>query len=421
LQANSPQSHADQIVGYKGRFAMDRVRFRRVAANDTLEKKSVIRKVVAGGTLILKSVKDRFYHMDDVVRNLTEDYRAIVSSIRQRQRLNQGEHRISRLSSETGSVEGEKSEPDPTALQIRRFVVEDQSDRRQPLKETRASEIPEEVSHVPIRSFVAESYNKVASKKISGRLENFIQAANNSAFETYGLHIALRLRLGKMINHRTKRDRKRRMVVGQLETHLIELRAYNEVLYSSTSVQSASRVHNKLMMLELRNQVQRSLVLSTQSGSKLRGRTFRSNRTNKITCNNTASKQTEERPHLRIRYRRNQRRNTISPYFSKPKRVLRHTIRRHLSYSRRVSQRPHKAIARRKLAQTVSFWLGEPPAKSAKVAQPVSRRPFGSNALESDGRSGMERIERNEASVEEVKKEGRRRPGAKPRLPAILI
>jgi hypothetical protein len=393
-RAHSSQSHVGSTDVSEGRFTMNRIR---------------IRRVVAKGTLDVRLANDRFYHMDKMVRDLTEEHKIVMASIRQRQRLLRKERRTSRLL--------------PRTPRIHRFVTEKRIERRQSLKEKTEPEVPRKIFQISIRPFVAEPYEMASfstsvSKGISKRVEQFIQTANKSAFEAYGLHIALRLRLGKMIKHRTKRDRQRKMAVGRLETRLIELRTYDEVLYSSTSVHSATRVRKKLRMLELQNQLQRSLVLSTQSGAKLRGRIPRSSRKDSGTSDNASARQREERPTLRIRYRRNQGRKMVLPSFRWrriPRYTIRrlrcgprHTIRRHLSYSRRVSQRPRGPRERTKLVQTVSFWLGDTPAKSAKAAQPA-RRPFGSRALESDDRGAVE------------KKEGRRRPGGRQRRLAVEI
>jgi hypothetical protein len=234
------------------------------------------------------------------------------------------------------------------------------------------------------------------------QLQMFTHAANHRAFEVYGLHIALRLRLGKMILYRQKRqngDRQSKMAFGRLETRLLELRAYDEELFSGASVTSSQQTRERLAQLELQNEVQRSLVLSTQFGEQLRGTRPLVKWRHRKTKNETNPRHTTNTPALYIRYRRNRGRTTVSPVYRKPRRISLHSIRYH---DARLKQRPvprterarprrsaqvaaeKKESDRSKLLDTVSSWLegGEAATPSKEVE--VARRPFGSKAFESD-------------------------------------
>jgi hypothetical protein len=84
------------------------------------------------------------------------------------------------------------------------------------------------------------------------RLAHHTSAANKSAEQVYGIHIALRLRLGKMILYRQKRG----VTVLRLESHLLALRTYDGMLSATPETQP---VRATLSEAEMRNPVQRTL------------------------------------------------------------------------------------------------------------------------------------------------------------------
>jgi hypothetical protein len=273
------------------------------------------------------------------------------------------------------------------------------------------------------------------------QLPAFTYAANHCAFDVYGLHVALRLRLGKMILYRQKRQlgsRRKKMAFGGLETRLLQLRAYDQVLFSKASVTSP-QIRNRLTQLELQNQVQRSLVLRTQFGSQLCERQRLAKRRIHKAKDDIDPRHTTNTPAIRIRFRRNRERRTISEVHEEPRRVSsRHPIRFHDSKSElpaRTAQVPEpKKSDRYKLWDTVSSWLegGEIEIPDSTVeparrpfgsraladddgetvtpdnAAEQTKRPFGSRALTGDERESVEKKDGLALLMESVKGEGRR-------------
>ena len=100
----------------------------------------------------------------------------------------------------------------------------------------------------------------------------FAEAANKSAIDVYGLNIALRLRIGKMIFYRHKGGREN-LGVRHLESRLIELRSYDEVLFCNRPDITPYQIIGRLKEIELRNYMQTLLDLNTQfvsRGSRVR-------------------------------------------------------------------------------------------------------------------------------------------------------
>jgi hypothetical protein len=273
------------------------------------------------------------------------------------------------------------------------------------------------------------------------QLRAFTYAANHCAFDVYGLHVALRLRLGKMILYRQKRQvgfRRSKMAFGGLETRLLQLRAYDQVLFSYASVTSP-QVHQKLTQLELQNEVQRSLVLRSQFGSQLRERRRLTKQRIRKTKDETDPRHTANTPALRIRYRRNRERKTVSEVYGEPRRISSLHIRFHDSKSElpiqtaQISSEPKKS-ERYKLWDTVSAWLegggielpdttveqtnrpfgsralanndGETETPDHTVEQ--TKRPFGSRALANDEREKVEQGDGLALLMESAKREGRK-------------
>jgi hypothetical protein len=209
-------------------------------------------------------------------------------------------------------------------------------------------------------------------------LESFLRAAKYSAFDVYGLHIALRLRLGKMILYRQKRSHRSNMAFGRLETRLADLRAYDEVLFSNASPTSPQQIRERLTELELQNEAQRSLIRSTQLGAQLRVRRPRQRR----------------RRAPPISFRRSREHKSVAPVRRLWTRIP-YSIRYHESRRiRKRVQRTGRARPRRsavekrkadrlKLLETVSSWLGGGEAETPKKEE-GAKRVFGARAFGSE-------------------------------------
>jgi hypothetical protein len=217
------------------------------------------------------------------------------------------------------------------------------------------------------------------------QLESFMRTAKYCAFDVYGLHVALRLRLGKMILYRQKRSHRSKMAFGRLETRLADLRAYDEVLFSDGSVTSRQQIRERLTQQEQQNEVQRSLIRSTQLGAQLRARRPRQGRRNK-NARRTAPP---------ISFRRSREHKSIVPVRRLPTRVT-YSIRYHESRrNRRPAQRTERARPRRsavekkkavklKLLETVSSWLDGGEAETSKKEAEGAKRVFGARAFGSE-------------------------------------
>jgi hypothetical protein len=217
------------------------------------------------------------------------------------------------------------------------------------------------------------------------QLESFMRAARYCAFDVYGLHVALRLRLGKMILYRQKRSHRSKMAFGRLETRLADLRAYDEVLFSIGSVTSRQQIRERLDELEQQNEVQRSLIRSTQLGAQLRARRRRQGRRNKNARHTTPP----------ISFRRSREHKSILPVRRLPTRVT-YSIRYHDSRrNRKLAQRTERARPRRsavekkkadklKLLDTVSSWLGGGEAQISKKEAEGAKRVFGARTSGSE-------------------------------------
>jgi hypothetical protein len=217
------------------------------------------------------------------------------------------------------------------------------------------------------------------------RLESCMRAARHSAFDVYGLHVALRLRLGKMILYRQKRSHRSKMAFGRLERRLLELRAFDEVLFSNESTTSPQQIRQSLTQLELKNEVQRSLVRRMQLGSQLRRRIPLAKQGHR--------KNREARPAaLPIRYCRIREHKFVAPVRRLPGRIP-YSIRYHESrHDRKPAPRTERARPRRsavekkksdklKLLDTVSSWLGGGEAEIPEKEVEGVKRVFGGRAF----------------------------------------
>jgi hypothetical protein len=246
------------------------------------------------------------------------------------------------------------------------------------------------------------------------RLAWFTHAANKSAFEVYGMHTALRLRLGKMIIYRQKRlvDRtqghQNKLGIHLLETRLTKLRTYDEVLFSTQPGQTPQQICKGLEEIELQNHTQRALLLSTQTGGRLHGRRLLDNAELRNSSNDVMAHNTEDPP--RIRYRRAKGRDPAIPMNRNPRNQPQHTFRymsvhriRAMTWrprptrqvtsgqsqwfspqSRILSATEKRKSDKRKLVDTVGSWLGSgvEDGTAASDAKPGGRRrPFGSRAF----------------------------------------
>jgi hypothetical protein len=251
------------------------------------------------------------------------------------------------------------------------------------------------------------------------RLAWYTHAANKSAFEVYGIHIALRLRLGKMIVYRWKRlvhrtgNHENKLGTQRLEMRLVKLRAYNNVLFSTRPGRTPQEIFEELGNIEMQNQVQRALVLSTRIGGRLRGRRLLEKRKHRKSSNEGNVLDAEGQ--LKIRYRRVRNHEVASPKDhksrSKSQGVVRymplHRLRtvtwrpsrradRTTSDSRtrfRPKSRELTAAEKRKkekklLVDAVGSWLGGGAVDNG-AAMPDGKtggrkRPFGSRAVGKD-------------------------------------
>jgi hypothetical protein len=251
-------------------------------------------------------------------------------------------------------------------------------------------------SSLPIRQYVSKSLDTQANYdfKRHDRVAAVLRDVNKSAFEVYGLHIALRLQLGRIIMYRKKKDRTLQTRTTRLEARLIALRTYDEILYSGTYLSSAARVRKKLTGIEHQSPVQRFLVRSPDPGAQLLGRT---------------SRRAADSHMLRVHYRRNRMSRRTASRATRLRFVTRRAVRYHTSVAQTLSPRPVRKVqanwqrrqarswrrvqslakkdnnsGRTGLVQTVSSWLDGSPV-ATKAASPVAaqrrRRPFGSRAF----------------------------------------
>lgn len=255
---------------------------------------------------------------------------------------------------------------------------------------------------------------------LPAQIERFLYVANTRAFEIYGLHVTLRLRLGKMIMRRRRPDAQR-----WLATHLIELRCYNEDLYYRKRAQPKQQIARKLLALELRNAFQRTKVLPRVPSAMplIEQRKGLKPKRNAISHRK-----------LSVRYRRLRRSSTVTLPTSTPMRMRRQIIRQHLSETRRLLPIRHLAVGPRArmmrssasktkrvsirsaprskrddLVDLASVWLGDEVAAAAPATS-SPRRPFGSRAL-SEGQQSSVMEDRGVESVGNVeRKPGRVRP-----------
>jgi hypothetical protein len=102
------------------------------------------------------------------------------------------------------------------------------------------------------------------------RYWHVIHSTNALAFQAYGLHVALRIRIGRMIFTRQRSHKKH--TIRRLESRLLALRAYDGVLFYNKPDWTSEYVKQKLQDLEMRSLTQRALVVNTQVGVEQRAR-----------------------------------------------------------------------------------------------------------------------------------------------------
>lgn len=334
-----------------------------------------VRKITAKGTPESRLASEKLYHIEAVVKDLVNEHRLI------------SRNNVQRLSRDLPAPIRRVTGADP----VHRLVMNDSAPVARRVTSTRA----------------------VLSNEIT-RLSN---AAKLSAFEVYGIHLALRLRLGKMIVHRRRTGTQNR-----LATHLVELRHYNEDLYYRTSVQSTNRIAQKLLDLELRNTFQRTFVLPRVPSTLPLDQ-----RHKKVDAARPAAKHRK----LPIRYHRLRKQSTDTSEISNPRRRRTQIVRRHLSKplpihrqisypqarlirssastSRPVSSRPASKRQKADLVESVSSWLGDESDTPSSVKS-SPRRLFGSKALSSDEQRSKKEGEGPESVGEVERKQGRVRP-----------
>ncbi|KAF1918358.1 hypothetical protein BDU57DRAFT_196272 [Ampelomyces quisqualis] len=375
-----------------------------------------VRRVASQGALESTRAREQLHHIMDALYNLTEELRDVRRILRLSQRRlykevgltrslspylsqigDEGDFKVQKVqtSVQSGDLAGchdvpvkESENLSGKAVSIRQYVSKTSSLRiRQYVSKT---------SSFPIQQFVSKASELRAYYDLQrrDRVARIIHIANKSAFEVYGLHIALRLQLGRVILFGKKQDRSPKVTIKRLEACLITLRAFGEVLYSGTTLSSAARVRKKLTGIELQTPIQRFLVRSIDPGAQLRGRTSRyaaDARTLRVHYRrNRTSRKTVSRPvHLRFAMRRAIRYHTSAPRTLPPRPVqkLRANWQRREARSwRRVRSLAKKeSNSRLGLVQTVSSWLGGSPV-TTKAAAPVAARrrrrtPYGSRAF----------------------------------------
>jgi hypothetical protein len=210
----------------------------------------------------------------------------------------------------------------------------------------------------------------------------FSDAANNSAGAIYSLHVALRLRIGKMIFER----RKKRLGIRRLEARLLELRAFDQVLFRNSPQWWQQRIRARLRKRELTNPVQRSLALDTPLGIRecrlrlegLRRGLRRELLESPSAANESAASEPSEIRQVRQRARRTQRTRkdvhgppklrgyvTVPPYWA---RKDRNVFRPHQMFTKRrvlAPPRPWRSRSKSRktksggnsMADTVGSWL----------------------------------------------------------------
>jgi regulator of extracellular matrix RemA (YlzA/DUF370 family) len=492
---------------------------------------TLVHRVISKGALESKSIADQLHRIHIAVRDVTEQHKTIMHTIRLRQRQvvqvdsSQNRTLLRARRSQQGLVEYQK---DIERLSTHMKENESLSDRLQASVEDTVPRIPREVSQIPIRRFIsntrdrhtlntramaarardlsetvvllAEQYETIASRvkqrnerhkqfelskrekrermfsaifsrpsrtkndntRISGnrpretipykaqilirrriavpqqrldrlqasiiaiqeelqrtlryidRLAWFTHAANKSAFEVYGMHTALRLRLGKMIIYRQKRlvDRtqshQNKLGIHLLETRLIKLRTYDEVLFSTQPGQTPQQICKGLEEIELQNHVQRALMLNTRTGGRLRGHRLLDNAKRRTMSNDIVPHNSDDQ--LKIRYRRAKGCDPATPMNRNSRNEPQHTFRympvhriramtwrprptRQVTSEQRQRSSPQDRILsptekrksdKRKLVDTVGSWLGggrEDGAAASDAKPSGRRRPFGSRAF----------------------------------------
>jgi len=252
---------------------------------------------------------------------------------------------------------------------------------------------------------------KAAIKKVMKRempsLNQWAQlsrATNDSAVEIYHLHNLLRLRIGKMIFYRQK-ERKQVLGIRSLENYLLQLRAFDGVLFYNKPDTTPEHIRARLRDLELRSVIQRSLVLNTAQGMQLRRRRLfaqqRATAERKAQNNQDGSTtriDTRSRSHGRTVQlsdkppRSRKARETIRKYktgfiqtYAKP--FLR--LRKFAAFpSERAVRRRRRRKSRLKteFIDTVGSWLGGGEARSAQTSR--AGRVFGARPLGSEADEG---------------------------------
>lgn len=277
-----------------------------------------------------------------------------------------------------------------------------------------------------IRAFVANEAppipRTVASNlTLAAQAQRILNATNFCAFETYGLHLRLRLRLGQLIMQQKGPDARQ-----WLATHLIELRYYDEDLYYRKRDQPKQQIAQTLLNLELRSKFQRTVVLPRVPSAMRLDQGQKDPKTRKDAGGYKR---------LSIRYRRLRRRSSTGTLpASRPMRMRRRIIRRHLSETRktlpvrrlpvgprarlmrssaretkRVSMRAASKSKRDELVDLASVWLGNDIA-AAHPVKSSPRRPFGSQALSDGNQGNVMDGEGAESAGGGQKKPGRVRP-----------
>jgi hypothetical protein len=206
----------------------------------------------------------------------------------------------------------------------------------------------------------------------------FSDAANNSAGAIYSLHVALGLRVGKMIFER----RKKRLGIRRLEARLLELRAFDQVLFRNSPQWWQQRIRARLRKRELTNPVQRSLALDTPLGIRERRLRLEGLRRELLespsAANESAASEPSEIRQVRQRARRTQRTRkdvhgppklrgyvTVPPYWA---RKDRNVFRPHQMFTKRrvlAPPRPWRSRSKsrktksggKSMADTVGSWL----------------------------------------------------------------
>lgn len=264
------------------------------------------------------------------------------------------------------------------------------------------------------------------------RYWHVVYSTNALAFQTYGLHVALRMCFGKMI-HIRQRSRKKH-AIQHLEHRLLALRAYDSVLFHDKPGWTREYVKEKLEALEMRSRTQRILavnpqVVTEQVLRRIRPvneqarRWARRRRSGRAAVRKVAivSARSPVRRMHRMKSMALKERVEASPRCIRRVESQPHTIRKHVvatraghilggseehrkidSYklvarrivarrSRRVERRTaERALQREQLAATVSSWLGGVDAGSKHGKDSGKARVFGSQLQANDAQVGEE-------------------------------